>query len=159
MRSGFALRGPTYPMIPHTAYEPPFGTAKSPAIATSCVGGRSTELSSNEVGDASTEAPCFRVILGLGQDANDRLRSGWPDEDSALLSHFPVHSRDLFEQARRQVFRGNRHVLLHLREAGHHRGGLAERAPFEGSAEEQRGGEAVAGHVVLEVDQMAGLLP
>jgi hypothetical protein len=80
-------------MIPHMAYEPPFGTAKSPAIATPCVGGRSTELSSNEVGDGTTEASRLLEILGLGEDAHDGLGSGWSDEH-APFAQFLVASLD-----------------------------------------------------------------
>ena len=89
MRSGFALRGPTYPMIPHMAYEPPFGTAKSPAFATPHVGGRSTELSSNEASDGSTEFLHFPEILCFGEDAHDRLRARRPDENSASFAPTP----------------------------------------------------------------------
>ena len=61
-------------------------TRKSPAFATPCVGGRSTELSSNESGDGTTEVARICEILGLGEDADDRLGSGRTDEDSAAFS-------------------------------------------------------------------------
>ena len=71
-----------------------------------------------------------------------------PDENSASLSQFSVHSLDLGEQLGGSVFVGNRHVLLHLRVARHDGRRLAERSPFERAAEEKRRSEAVAGHVV-----------
>ena len=49
-------------------------------------------------------------------------------------------------------------VLLRLRPARHHRRRLAELSAPEGAAQEEPGGEAVAGHVILEVDDVAGLL-
>ena len=51
-----------------------------------------------------------------------------------------------------------RDVRLDLREAGHHRGRLGERAPAERAAEGQRGGQPVAADVAVEHDQVTGLL-
>src|SRR5713226_6283286 len=135
MRSGLHALGPTYPMIPHTLGTPSRAcgflgsqvdlsattpeTRKSPAFATSCVGGRSTELSSNESGNATTEVTRLRVLLSLRQNTDYRLRSGGADKHTAPLLELGVDALDLDQKGRRQLSIGNRNALLHLRQARH----------------------------------------
>src|SRR5207237_10497948 len=49
-------------------------------------------------------------------------------------------------------------VLLHLRALWHHGRRLRQGTALEGPAEEERGGEPVAGDVVAQVDDVARLL-
>src|SRR5713226_3245364 len=106
MRSGLHALGPTYPMIPHTLGTPSLAcgflgsqvdlsattpeTRKSPAFATSCVGGRSTELSSNESGDGTTEVARLCEILSLRQNTDDGLCSRGADEHAAAFPELRV---------------------------------------------------------------------
>src|SRR5437870_4930155 len=133
MRSGLHVLGPTYPMIPHTLGAPSrvrgFSpeTRKSPAFATHCVGGRSTELSTNESSDATTEVPRLGVVLSLRQDTDHGLCSGGADEHAASLGELRVHALHLGQKARRELAIRDRDALLSLREARHDRGRFAQR--------------------------------
>src|SRR6476646_4331188 len=158
MRSGFARRGPTYPMIPHMP-STSLWKRKSPAFATPRVGGRSTELSSNQVADRSRQLLCLLEIARFSQDTDDRLGPGGTDENAPLSRQFLVRSLHFREQGRGQALRRDRDVFLDLRVARHDGGGLGERPPSQRTAEEEGCGQAVAGHVVAEVDDVARLLP
>src|SRR5204862_3502798 len=120
--------------------------------------GRSAELSRYESADPSTELPCFPGVFGLGKHANDRLGSGGPDENSAGAVELFVDPLDLGEKVVRQTLRADSHVLLRLRIERQHGRGLGQRPAAQGGAEEQRSGEAVAGHVILQVDDVTRLL-
>src|SRR5689334_2597436 len=141
MRSGFARRGPTYPMIPHMP-STSLWKRKSPAFPTPRVGGRSTELSSNQVADRSRQLRCLLEIARFSQDADDRLGPGGTDENAPFSGQFLVRSLHLREQVRGQALYGDRDVLLDLRVARHDGRGLGERPPLQRPAEEERGGQA-----------------
>src|SRR5215212_56920 len=120
--------------------------------------GRSAELSRYESADPSTELPRFPGIFGLGEHADDRLGSRGADEDPAGAVELLVGPFDLGEQVIGDRLRANSHILYRLRVARQQSRGLSQRATVEGRTKEQRGGEAVAGHVILQIDDVARLL-
>src|SRR5437868_6751552 len=120
--------------------------------------GRSAELSCYESADPSTELPRFPGIFRLRQHAYDGLGPGGADEDPARAVELSIDLLDLREQLVGQVLRGNSHVLFCLWITRQYRRRLGQAAAFECSAEEHRGGEPVAGDVILEIDDVAGLL-
>ena len=75
-----------------------------------------------------------------------------------LPSQLLVHRSTSLDDRRRQLALGDAHVLLRLRPARHHAPRLAQLAALERRAEQQRGGEAVAGDVVTQVDDVPRLL-
>ena len=87
-----------------------------------------------------------------------RLRPGRPHEDAALAAELRVQALDLVADRSGQLPPRDADVLLRLRVAGITRRRIGERAALERAAEEQRGDEAVAGDVAVEVDQVPGLL-
>src|SRR5579875_2659625 len=92
-------------MIPHTpellspgARTPP-ENAKSPASRPRrSVAGGSAELACYQVGDPSTERVRVLLPLGLGEDADERLGAGGPDEHPPASLELVVDARDLGEQ-------------------------------------------------------------
>src|SRR6266566_5885556 len=120
--------------------------------------GRSAELSCYESGDPSTELLRFPGVFGLGEDAYDGLGSGGADEDSPRAVELLVDPLDLGEQLVREGLRGNSYILFRLWITRQHRRRLGEGAAFERGTEQQRGGEAVPGDVILQVDDVARLL-
>src|SRR5438876_2656161 len=161
-------------MIPHTLGAPslacglpmpgrrcrqlPPETRESPASATPCTGGRSTELSSNESRNGTTELAGLGEILRLRQNPHHRLCARGTDEHSAAVSELAVDTFDLREQARRKLTIGRGHALLHLRVARENSRGFAQRSTLQRTTKKKRSGESVSGDVVAEIDDVPGLL-
>src|SRR5829696_5420380 len=167
MRSGLAALGPTYPMIPHTRdllewlaprFASPSKTHKSPAFERPLLRGRLAELSTNESRDPSTERGRFLLVFGLCEDPDQRFGPRWANQDPGPPIELPIERLHLGKQVVRELSNLYRKVLLDLREPGHDRSSLGESSALEGAAEEQRGGQPVAGHVAVEANQMTGLL-
>src|SRR3954447_26029688 len=161
--SGFEARFPTYPMIPHIRSllaqpaRPPGLPPKSPpedaesrALA--------AELSSHESSDASTGLIRQLPIFGLREDSDQRFSAGRPNQDPTLALPGLVEALDLFEDGRRERLLADGNVLLRLWPAGHHACRLAELPPLERTAQEEPGGEPVAGDVVAQIDDVTRLL-
>src|SRR4051812_34175356 len=118
----------------------------------------SAELSSYERGDPIREFAGLSLSPGFGEEPNDGLGARRPDEDAGAAVEFAVQSLNLLEQRSRQGA-VEREVLLHLREGRHLRRGFGEGAAADRVAEQERGGETVAGDVIAEVDDVTRLLP
>src|SRR5829696_10023314 len=129
-----------------------------PGRAASCVGGRSTELSTNESRDPTTEPGRFLLRGGFGENPNQRFGARGPDQDPPRSVQLGVQPLDLLAKLERKLSHAGRNVLLHLDERRHHRRRLCERPPLERPAEKQRRGEAVAGDMAVEADDVARLL-
>src|SRR4051812_34151933 len=156
-RSGFEARLPTYPMIPHIwdlleKRQSPADRTPSPRRD------GSAELSSYEGGDASTGLLRHSLILRLRQDADQGLGSGRSDQNAAAAGPLPVQFLDCGHDCPRQFLLGNPNVLLCLRIAGHDGCDLTQLPALQRSAQEQPCSEAVAGHMVAQEDDVAGLL-
>src|SRR5437899_5317994 len=172
MSSGLEARLPTYPMIPHirslrlyptlsseiAPEKSPENTKARPRGPSQRRGGSLTELSSNARCDASTGLRGDLDVLGLGEHPNQGLRAGRAHQDTAPAVPGRVQPLDLVEDDLGQLPVFDPDVLLGLGPARHHGCRLAQGAALEGPAEEQAGGEAVAGHVVAQIDDVAGLL-
>ena len=118
----------------------------------------SAELSFHERGDASTEVFGILRILRLCQDANDGLRARRPHEDAAPLAERLVETIDLGQHRARDARVRHADVPRDLRVTRHDGDGIAHGASAHGTAQEQRGREAVAGDVVPQPDEVARLL-
>src|SRR5262249_35614905 len=84
--------------------------------------------------------------------------AGWTDEDTSCIAELRADALDRLAHRWSEALRRHADVLLALREALQDARGLAERPAAERPAEEEGRREAVAGDVVLEVDDVAGLL-
>jgi hypothetical protein len=91
------------------------------------------------------------------EDPHNRLGPRRPDEHTAFVSELSVQACDLGTQGGGKLLCANGDVLLRLRVLGHDGGSLGEGAAFERAAQEQRRREAVAGDVVAQDDDVAGL--
>ena len=131
---------------------------KSPAVAISRVGDRSTELGSNESANFTTELVSFKTCFRFGEHAYDRLGPGRPDEHTPRSLQCLVHALDLLQDRHRQLHRDNRHILFRLRIALQDGHGLAQRSSLDRLTQQERGGQAVTGHVVAQIDDVARLL-
>src|ERR687897_2425638 len=131
---------------------------KSPAAAISGVEDRSAELSSNESTDFTTELVRFKTRFRFGQHTYDRLGPGRPDEHTPCSLERLVHALDLLQDRHRQGLRDNRHILFCLWIALQDGHCFAQRASLDGGAEDERGGQAVTGHVVAQIDDVTRLL-
>src|SRR6266536_3082839 len=119
---------------------------------------RSAELSRYESADPSTELLRFPGVFRLGEHPHERLRSGRADENPARAVKLCIEPLDLREQVVGERLRGNTYIVFRLGVARQYRRCFGEGATLERGAEKQRGGEAVAGDVVLQVDDVARLL-
>src|SRR3954466_9061294 len=118
----------------------------------------SAELSSYERGDPIREFAGLSLSPGFGEEPNDGFGARRPDEDACAAVEFAVQSLNLLEQRGRKRA-VEREVLLHLREGRHLRRGFGEPAAADRVAEQERGGQTVAGDVIAEVDDVTRLLP
>src|SRR5919197_1997277 len=145
-------------MIPHTS-ETPLRTRKARLLPPSPRRAGSAELSCHESADGTTGSFSFSKRFRLGEDADHRLRAGWPHQHAAAAVELLVEPLYLAHDALRELPPHDANVVLDLWKTLHLRRRLLQGPPFERPTEEKPCGKAVAGHVVAQVDDVARLLP
>ena len=161
---------PTYPMIPHISTAPSIRSrgaktflenAASPATRPPAAS-RDGQPSSAFTSDAILAQRLSRLLRRrrLREHADDGLRAGRPHEHAPVAVQLLVDPVEPFEQRLRQraAARGAAGSAWPAGSAPSPRPPRRGVRPCERAAQEQRRGEAVAGDVVAQADDVPGLL-